>query len=113
MWLELGKAGVEGEVEEKKLDLVYPPFRAGSCSHRFPSCCSCSHNFQNCCSTHTPHEDHSSVASYMISSEELFGELVGGAGQGGTEGYRFAATQVGSGAEPHVSALGPCGLVRC
>ena len=49
----------------------------------------------------------------MISSEELFGELVGGDGQGGTEGYRFAATQVGSGAELHASALGPWGLVRC
>ena len=113
MGLELAGAGVEGEVEEKKFDLVYPQCRAGSCSHNFPSCCSCSHNFLSCCSTHTPREDHSSVASYIISSEELLGVLVGGDGQGGTEGYRLAVTQVGSAVELHAIALGPWGLVRC
>ena len=110
MGLELAGAGVEGEVEEKKLqrmpfllDLVYPQYRAGRCSHNFPSCCS----------THNPREDHSSVASYTISSEELLGVLWGGDGQGGTEGYRLAVTQVGSAVELHASALGPWGLVRC
>ena len=82
MWLELGEAGVEGEVEEKKkkIALVYPLSRGGSCSHRFLRCYSCSHNPQILYSTHILHEDHSLVASY-ISSEELLGEFVGGAGQ--------------------------------
>ena len=116
MELELAGAGVVGEVEEKKLlrmpfrlDLVYPQYRAGRCSHNFHF-----HNFHfpSCCSIHTP-EDHSSVASYTISSEELLGVLGGGEGQDGTEGYRLAVTQVGSAAELHASALGPWGLVRC
>ena len=96
-------------MEEKKLqrmpfllDLVYPQYRAGRCIH-FPSCRS----------THNPREDHSSVASYTLSSEELPGVLWGGDGQGGTEGYRLAVTQVGSAVELHASALGPWGLVRC
>ena len=116
MGLELAGAGVEGEVEEKKLrrlsflpDLLYPQYHAGRCSHNFHF-----HNFHflSCCSTHTP-EDHSSVASYTMSSEELLGVLGGGEGQDGTEGYRLAVTQVGSAAELHASALGPWGLVRC
>ena len=53
------------------------------------------------------------MASYIISSEELLGVLVGGDGQGGTEGYRLAVTQVGSAVELHAIALGPWGLVRC
>ena len=110
MELELAGAGVVEEVEEKKLprmpfrlDLVYPQYRAGRCSHNFPCCCN----------IHNPREDHSSVASYTISSEELLGVLGGGDGQDGTEGYRLAVTQVGSAAELHASALGPWGLVRC
>ena len=116
MGLELAGAGVEGEVEEKKLrrlsflpDLLYPQYHAGKYSHNFHF-----HNFHllSCCSIHTP-GDHSSVAFYAMSSEELLGVLGGGEGQDGTEGYRLAVTQVGSAAELHASALGPWGLVRC
>ena len=76
MWLELGEAGVEGEAEEKKKKI--PLFRGGSCSHRFLRCCI--HNPHILYSIHILHEDHSLVASYMSSEEEL-GEFVGGAGQ--------------------------------
>ena len=73
--MELGEAGVEGEAEEKKMILL---FRGGSCSHRFLRCCI--HTLHILCSIHILHEDHSLVASYM-SSEEVLGEFVGGAGQ--------------------------------
>ena len=78
MWLELGEAGVEGEAEEKKKKI--PQFRGGSCSRRYLRYCI--HTLHNQYSIHTHYEVqvHSLVAFYM-SSEEEFGEFVGGAGQ--------------------------------
>ena len=117
MGLELVGAGEEEEEEEPRklqkmfflLALLWPQCHVSKCNCTFHF-----HSFRllNFHSSYTP-RDHSLVAFYVISSEELLGVLVGGEGQDGTEGYRPAVTQVGSAVELHAIALGPWGLARC